>query len=483
MEPWEKYSATEESGPWTQYATAEPPSALAVAGNAAAKGIAGTIDMFGNAPTNAFNLGQGVIGATAEALGHPEVWADRTYGTPPNFAQKGMTALGLIKPENEPQTAGQRILDMAVQSGVGMAASPAAGVAGVAKNIGLGMASGVAAGATKEATDSDLAATAVGMAVPLLAHAAVGSKANAPTLANPVKTATLKEAQAAGYVVPPAQVKPSATTNRLESFAGKAAVRQDAAIRNQEVTNNLAAQSIGVPPGTPIEQGISTVRQTAGMAYDAVANLSPTAKSTLDKLREVRQQATLYFKHYDRSADPASLTKAKNLNAESYLLERSLEREAKAAGRPELVPDLKQARTLIAKTHDVERALNLGDGNVDARVIGRMLDQGRPLSGELKVIGKFAQAFGSVSRAAASVPAPGVSALDAAMMVGLGTAGFYGSDDPRGALLGALPLLRGPARAALLSKGYQSRLLAEPPALNDAMLKSLFSGRAIAEAQ
>src|SRR6185436_5768655 len=97
----------EAGQPTTQ---AEPPSTLAVAGNAVAKGVASTLDMFGNAPTNAFNLGQGVIGYTAEALGHPEVWADRTYGTPPNFAQRGMTALGLIKPENEPQTAGQRIL-------------------------------------------------------------------------------------------------------------------------------------------------------------------------------------------------------------------------------------------------------------------------------------------------------------------------------------------------------------------------------------
>lgn len=449
-------------------AAPEPPSALAVAGNAAWKGLAGVGDMAAN-----------VAGAVGNALIPPAF----RPGAMQNPVSTALTAAGAIKPENEPQTPGQRILDMAVQAGVGTAIAPAAGIAGVAKNLAMGAVSGTAAGLTKEATGSDLAAVAAGVAAPLLAHAMVGSKANAPIINNPVKSATLKEAQAAGYVVPPSQVKPSFTTNKLEGIAGKAAVRQEASIRNQDVTNQLAAKAIGLPPETQITEGIlNSVRAEAGQAYQAVADLSPTAESALNKLREVRQQATLYFKHYDRSADPASLTKAKNLNAEGTLLEYQLEREARTSGHPELIPDLKQARSLIARTHDIERALNIGDGNISARVIGRMLDQGKPLSGELKVIGRFAQAYPSVTREGASVPAPGVSGTDAFASAALGTMGYGAAGGPAGLIAAGLPLARGPARAAVLSSGYQARLLRNPPELNQAVLQSILAGRAIAEA-
>src|SRR6185436_19833858 len=107
--------------------------------------------------------------------------------------------------------------------GVGTAISPASGIAGVARNIGMGIASGTAAGMTKEGTGSDLAAMAVGMATPFAVRGAFSSGANAPLLRNPVKLATAQEGMAAGYVVPPSYLKPSFSTNRIESISGKAA--------------------------------------------------------------------------------------------------------------------------------------------------------------------------------------------------------------------------------------------------------------------
>lgn len=561
-------------------AQAEMPSMGAVAGNAAMKGVASTVDMFGNAPTNAFNLGQGVIGYTAEALGHPEVWADRTYGTQPNLAHKGLTALGLIKPENEPQSMGQRVLDTAVQAGVGLAASPASGIMGVAKNAALGMASGAAASVTKEATGSDLLALAVGMAVPMALSGALSSRANAPTLVNPVKKTTLQESQAAGYIVNPSAIKPSTTTNRLESIAGKAAVKQEASLRNQTITNQLAAKSIGLPEDTILTPGaLEDVRTQAGKAYEEVQQLNPSTilqgmkvktmqeramlpgpatginvrkvnadplmtgmnvqeirneqgilqglktrqvsqgqqpgaleglKTTvtsrgqeipgplerlkvnvketrgvnpLEELKDARAQATSYYKHYDRSADPASLKQAKQFSARANILENQIEQQALKAGKPELMPRLRAARQLIARTYDVERALNMGDGNVSATVIGRLLSQGRPLGGELKIIGKFAQAFPSVTREGAMIPASGVSGTEAGMSAVLGTLGYGAAGGPVGLMAAGLPLLRSPARSLLLSDMYQRRLLAEPPALNQAMLKSIVAGRAVATAR
>ena len=145
--------------------------------------------------------------------------------------------------------------------------------------------------------------------------------------------------------------------------------------------------------------------------------------------------------------------------------------------------ELRDARVRLAKIHHVQDAMNVGDGHVSASYLGHLLDGGKPLTGNLKIIGKFAQAFPDVMRDASRVPVAGVSALDATMAAGLGAAGYYGSGgDPQGMALAALPLLRGPARSLLLSKGYQARLLRESPGLNQAMLQSVLGGRAIAEA-
>jgi hypothetical protein len=60
------------------------------------------------------------------------------------------------------------------------------------------------------------------------------------------------------------------------------------------------------------------------------------------------------------------------------IAERVIEQQAARAGKPQLVCELQQARQNIAKILDVERAMNLAEGNVDARSLGRALDRGAP---------------------------------------------------------------------------------------------------------
>jgi hypothetical protein len=134
-----------------------------------------------------------------------------------------------------------------------------------------------------------------------------------------------------------------------------------------------------------------------------------------------------------------------------------LEAEATKLNRPELVPQMKEARVEIAKTHAVERALNLGDGTIDAQAIGRAYDNGAKLTGRLETIAKFALGPGKqVSRPSASVPAPGVSALDYMSSLGLGLGG-YGTMGTKGVALAALPYLRPMARDLVASNWYQNK--------------------------
>lgn len=466
----------------TRMTEAAPPSLGRVAGQAAIKGLVGLPESVLNAPVNLWNLGKAGVGTAAIAAGYPEFGANIEMTPTPNFITRGLEKVGVLRPEYEPRTGGQRILSTAIQGGTGLALSPAKTLGQFAGNIATGLTSGAAAGVTTEATGSELAGLAVGAATPLGARAVQGTK----TVGTPVRAETLKEAQQAGYVVPPSTVNPTFVNQRLESLAGKAAVGQEAAIRNQQVTNALAAKALGLPAKTALtEAKLKSVRTEAAQPYRDVAALSPRAEVALEKLKDARFQANAHAKHYDRSADPAALAKSKDFASRAETLEKVIEKEATKSGRPEIVAALREARSKIAKTYDVERALNVGDANVSAAIIGRQLDKAglKAKTGELATVGKFAEAFPSVAREGGRVPSPGVSGTDAAAAAMLGTMGYGAAGGPMGLLAAGLPLVRGPARSLVLSRPYQ-RMMATPRELqpfSDAALRSLLVGRAIAE--
>jgi hypothetical protein len=511
--------------------------------------------------------------------------------TDPRFTQPvrtGLEAAGAISPEFEPVTAGQRILGRAMETAPSFALSPTSGVKQLAGTLATGALSGAAAGLTKEATGSDLAAGLVGAVTPLALNPSTIKQAitewGSPKVPKIVKMQTLQEAHDAGYVVPPSMVKSSFTTNRLESVAGKAAVKQEAAIRNQEITNKLAAKSLGLPDGTPLSMGtLETIRGEAGKAYQKLSTLRPGGElrgikvrtveerpmvqgsmagmkgklaedrpvvqglttgmnvrelrddagkligmkvgevskgqstagqlegmkfrttesygpdvpgslgrmkmsvqetrggNPIEELKQARADASTYYRHHNISGDPKSLKKANVLTKRAEEIEDAFEQIAQSSGRPELITEFRAARTLIAKTYDIERALNLGDGNVSATIIGRLLDQGKPLTGELRVIGKFAQAFPSITREGSVVPMAGVSGTDAAMSAVLGTAGYGAAGGPAGLVAAGLPLLRSPARSLALSSPMQNRLIRPPAPLGDVALQSALAGRAALE--
>lgn len=273
---------------------------------------------------------------------------------------------------------------------------------------------------------------------------------------NAVRDATVKAAQSEGYVIPPSAIGGGKT---LETIGGKAATGQEAAIRNQQVTNKIARQESGLAADAPIsEKTLKAARETIAEPYREVAALSPTAKTALEEMKAARNEAKLHWREYNASQKVASLKKAEKLDAKADAAELVIDQEAKNLGRADLLPDLKSARMALAKNYDVERALNVGNGNIDAHAIGRMLDKRgeQGVTGGLQTIGRFAEAFGNISREAGAVPAPGVSKLMPYGSIALGAIGAGASEhysgSPYGAAAAALPLLSGPARSLALSK-------------------------------
>lgn len=278
-----------------------------------------------------------------------------------------------------------------------------------------------------------------------------------------VRDATIQEARAAGYVLPPTATGGGAVASTVESLGGKAAIAQEASIRNQQVTNALARKAAGLAPDQEItEATLDAARRTLAAPYREVAALSQRAASALERLGDARLDAKDFWKQYATHPSPAARKAAIKADEMVEMLERVIEKEAAKAGKSGLVDAVKQARVALAKNFDVEKALNLGDGNVEARIIGQMLEARgvKGLTGELQVIGRVARAFRDfVRHAPVGQSAPDVSKLTpyAAALLGLG--GYTASDKlgmgPWGMAAAGLPFLSGSARSVALSQLMQ----------------------------
>lgn len=454
-----------------------PAPDTAVAVNAANKGIAGIPDALLNTPSNIINLGKAAYGMGAKAMGREDLmpFAD----TPnPNLASKAMRAMGFTSEENEPKNARQRIVDTMIQAGVGATVSPAKSVTQVVKNVAMGEAGGAAAGATKEATHNEALAISAGMLTPAAITKAVGT-------ARPmtdVKAKTLEDAEAAGYGVPASEKIDSWANNRLESIAGKAAIKQELGNRNQTVTTAAAAKELGFPKGTAITEGLlDGYRDSVAKPYRDVSALSPTAASALEELTQARYDAKVYGRHADMTGDPTSVAKEKQARADVVQWEQVIDQEARRVGPTKLPDELKQAREQIAKSYDIERGLNLGSAEVSAPSLGRALDRGQKLSGGLETAAKFQQAFPNYATEGERIPTPGVSKSEA-IASALLAAGGGAALGPIGMTLGAIPYASGPVRSMVLSKPYQDIMAPrEPLSAQDSALRTLLITRAIAE--
>ncbi len=437
------------------------PSMGQVAINAIPKGVANLI----NAPVALADLaGRAGHWAGDQIRGQLGKGDAPPYEPLPNYPMQAAQAMGLVRPEWNPQTASQRVVDAMIEGGVGFAALPATAptVLNTAKNIITGSTAGGVGQGVTEVTDNPYAGLAASVATTVAAR---GGGRPVPTGQAGARAKVLQEGLDVGYVVPPSLTTPTVTSRTLELVGGKAATAAEAARRNQDVTNALAAQSIGLSKDTALTKAVlEKVREEAGKVYQEVGNLRPTSgmpwfkryhdTDLIEQLKQARADSQALYTSHRREPHPDKLTRAKELASQAESIEADLEALAVANGRQDLIKDLAAARLRIARSYDIEDALNFGDLNVVAHRIGTRLDRGKPLTGELGTIGRFAEAFPTVTKEGARIPAQGVQGVDAVTAAVLG-AGGYGVGGPVGSLLGAVPLVRAPARSAVLSHRYQ----------------------------
>lgn len=492
--PWEKYAQSEQSGPWDKYAA----TPQAQPSFDPTEGMSTTDKVWAG-------IGSGMA-SVGRAVGLGGVMSK--YGLPATKEEAEQLDAPLMN-----TTSGK------VGNFVGhlAAASPAMLIPGANTYVGAGLIGAGVGGLTTEGGVADrlkgaafgglggiggkAVGDAVGWGIGKLANNSA-SRAAQQQATNSTRDATLASSRGAGYVVTPSQAGSGGVVNSvLEGLGGKIKTQQAASVKNQAVTDSLVRKSLGLADDVPLTpQTLAGIRQAAGAEYNALRGLGTLAadadfKTALGGLAAQSRNAGRSFpglvkdnpiddvvKSLDQpqfdagdavdavrvlrdKADAAygSGDKAlgKSFKGAASALEDMLERAAQASGSGDLVNKFRNARQLIAKTYSVESALNQGAGTINAQKLAQQLARNKPLSGELKQVAKFAQAFPKAAQSGIDVPA--YSVLDAAA-----GAGAVGTGNVP---LAALPLLRPAARSAVLNPAYQ-RAFVNPPSYQQGALTS-----------
>jgi hypothetical protein len=314
------------------------------------------------------------------------------------------------------------------------------------------------------------------------------------------KLATLEAGQKLGLVVPPATTNPRLANRMLESFAGKEAIEQEAALHNAPLMQDAMRKFLGLPRASPMTvETLEQLRNQAGAAYDEVKGLGGAMLSDSKFLRQLKtlegsagsasrsfpglggntiREALAPLRQLQfRGDDAVDAVKAlREAAKESFragqsglgraqkgaasamedLIERNIERQVglgKVGGdyARQTLQRFRDARKIYAKSYAVESIINRATGNVQGAKAAKLLAKGAPITGELRDVAKFAAAYGSTARE--PTRSAGVNALTT----------LFGVE---AAMLGhPAPLLLPPARfamgKALLSKPYQ-RAMATP---------------------
>lgn len=360
-------------------------------------------------------------------------------------------------------------------------------------NMALGGAGGVAGQAIGGAIAARLAKSSADKAAFLAAQ-----KAN-----NSVRDATLADAQAAGYALPPSQVNPSTLNRMAEGFAGKLTTAQNASQQNQAITNGIARQALGIPPELPLTvDTLKAVRDAASnagykplvavgdipadqgyaQALDKIATMYDMGHNGMSTLRNDAVEATLKDASKTNINSANAVEFLKNLrdngfsniassNAKDKMLgkvqlgiagsiEDLIDRHLAGTGQQDLLAAYREARKQIAKSYSVETALDKTTGNVQASKLASLFQRGKPLSDGLDTIGRVGGAFPAATREV-KTSLPQLSPLDYASSI-MTASGAVASGHPGGAALAAVPFMRPLVRSAILSPTFQ-RTMVQPP--------------------
>lgn len=324
---------------------------------------------------------------------------------------------------------------------------------------------------------------------------------------NATKRESLEAGRKLGLAVKPSSVGNTSLVNQaLESIAGRGALSDDLKIKNQKAIDAAARVHAGLGENVDLTpENLDAVRDTKTGPYKAIAALQEQgakgvadierqtlssdpheqavaraepavadqlalykkqAAADIEELKSVRSNATGLRRQNAANYNHDVAQKVAALDEQADVLEGRIAEAAKALGRPELVDQLKQARTDIAKTHDVERALEQGTSSVNGQKIGADYQKNPgKMTGELADIGAFQRNFPDAVGTGKSIQNPASTGTN--IPVGMAGAALGGPGTASKVAGAVASLVRGPARAVLMSGPYQKNFANLNPDLGD----------------
>jgi hypothetical protein len=493
-------------------------------------GTTGNIDWARQALTTAAALPVNVATGVAKNVGGLAQTVDRYFGGQSSKgnllpSEEALNAINQIEAGTQQQSGSPNLLKgasmvgqaapyFATGSAIGAIPSYINTAKTIGKGIGLGVGSalatpeevGLSPEQFREAKNKNIAIQgAIGGTLP-----AVGQMVNAlrGTKLSPQMQTAVSEARDLGYTLPPTQAGGGIVNRFLEGVAGKASTLQEASVRNQEVTNKLATKALGLPEDTILTpELLKSIKDTAGQAYEnlklsgtvktspkfieALDNIKPykdavqaakdfpeeisnpiikivdslkrpnfDVNSAVSKINLLRNNADVAFRQGDTAL-------AKTNKDASKILENTIENHLANTKQTDLLDKFKEARQIIAKTYEVEKAMNVKTGTVNASKLAGRLQAGKPLSNELKDIAEFGLAFPKAAQMPEKIGGTiGISPLDvtAAGIAGGGSLLSGEDKSTSGALTLATLLARPAARKAVLSNRMQNNLVQQQAA-------------------
>jgi hypothetical protein len=303
---------------------------------------------------------------------------------------------------------------------------------------------------------------------------------------------SLKEAQDAGFVVPPSTTNPALGNRALETVAGKESTQNQARVINQNARNELAAQDLGLKPEVFTPEAVAAVKKEAGQGFEAARGI-PTVTTDdqyVNDLSSVLKETRGSNASFPGSANPdverivdtylqpnftgdSAVSAIKLLrgkasdayrqgNSElgmaykgvSSAIESQLERGAQSSGGAytDLVQAMRQARQTYAKASTIEDAMD-ANGNVSGIKLAAAWRRGEPLSGGMLLSAEHAVNFPKANLPANSSNIHHLDTFGTLLGAGVGEHAL----GPAGLVAGAAwPAARYGARSYLLSGAGQA---------------------------
>ena len=507
-----------------------PASTLDIVTSAPYKALAGAADVLLTAPENVVNLGKMAYGTAMTAAGRPDLAPNVTAPRQP--IAELLQRAGLIKEPQGETTPLQRMLDVGIQGATGgllgstsaiRAAAPT--LMGQTRAAGTMTAMGTGAGAAgqgvTEVTGEPLLGAATSMTAPGLALGAARSRQaslQAQEQRNAARDATIRQAQAEGFVTTPGSVTPSMQNILLERIAGKTRTQQEMSVKNQQEVDRLARRATGIGENDPLTRtnmkqirddeyqkgyaplnriGVVPADRQFNTALDNVlAAFTGAGKSFPTVIPEPVQKLVNGYRvgQFDsadaikatrnlRDSSRANMAKGDNdlglaQRAIGNALEDQIERQLAQAGNPNaqaMLDQFRASRKRMAVSHAVEDAIVEGGGSVNSRQLANDLqNRGRYFSGDLDLIARFANIARPVMVPPGTIGTPGAQTMMNTVSMGLGGIGGNALGGPYGAGAGAVAGAAAPqvissaARQYLMSPFAQSRAIPNysPPGVN-----------------